>query len=99
MFVSKMRRSAASAVFHQTTTPSKRNISNRNKDNNVPKYSPHTKNNDLTKDKFILCSNCKYYVRYDSKLKCSYDGLRISKDILTSLKFTVIKDKDPVNRL
>ena len=95
MFVSKMRRSAASAVFHQTTTPSKRNISNRNKDNNVPKYSPHTKNNDLTKDKFILCSNCKYYVSYDSKLKCSYDGLRLSKDILISLKVTVIKDKDP----
>ena len=95
MFVSKMPRSAGSAVFHQTTTPLKRNISNRNKDTIVPKYSPHTKNNDLTKDKFILCSNCKYYVRYDSKLKCSYDGLRLSKDILTSLKVTVIKDKDP----
>ena len=88
-------RSACSAIFHQPTTPSKRNISNRNKDNNVPKYSPHTKNNDLTKDKFILCSNCKYYVRYDSNQKCSYDGLRLSKDILISLKVTVIKDKDP----
>ena len=44
----------------------------------------------LTKNKYILCSNCKYYVSYRA-----YDELRLSKDILTLLKLTVVEDNDP----
>ena len=84
MFSSQISRNANSAVFVQAS-PKKRNISNGNKGSNGPKCSLHINNKVLTKNKYTLCSNCKYYV----DPACT--GVRLSKDILS--KLIAFKDK------